>query len=125
MHRGSCLCGSVAFTVAANLQGASACHCTQCRKQSGHHWASATAPDADFELTRSGDLRWFASSETAKRGFCASCGSFLFWKHNAETKISISMSAFDTTTGLTLTRNIFTDTKGDYYDLPAVPDSQS
>jgi hypothetical protein len=30
--RGSCLCGAVTFTLAEAPNGATACHCTQCRK---------------------------------------------------------------------------------------------
>lgn len=117
MYKGSCLCGSVAFTVSDNLAGASCCHCSQCRKQSGHYWSSATCPDADFELTSDDGLTWFHASDIAKRGFCGKCGSFLFWKHNDEDKISISMSAFDTPTGLNVARHIFVADKGDYYTI--------
>jgi hypothetical protein len=103
--------------VSRDLAGATACHCGQCRKQSGHHWASATAPDTAFALTSDKTLSWYHSSPTAKRGFCATCGTFLFWKHLDEPKISISMAAFDGPTGLHLTRHIFTADKGDYYDI--------
>lgn len=57
------------------------------------------------------------ASQIAKRGFCRTCGSLLFWKHVDEDKISISMSAFDTPTGLHLTRHIFVAGKGDYYEI--------
>jgi hypothetical protein len=40
MHTGSCLCGAVKFTVEGELAGPDACHCGQCRKTSGHYWAS-------------------------------------------------------------------------------------
>jgi hypothetical protein len=40
MHRGSCLCGAVSFEVDGELPPPDACHCTQCRKQSGHFFAS-------------------------------------------------------------------------------------
>ncbi|MGZ9006346.1 MAG: GFA family protein, partial [Burkholderiales bacterium] len=36
MNKGSCLCGAVTFEVAAILEPPDACHCSQCRKQSGH-----------------------------------------------------------------------------------------
>lgn len=114
MLRGSCNCKSVTFTV-KNVIRASACHCGQCRKQSGHHWASGLAADAD--LTTSGEVRWYASSDFAKRGFCPNCGSFLFWKMDSEPKISFSLGTLDGPTGLRLERHIFTADKGDYYDI--------
>ena len=82
MLTGSCNCKGVTFTVKDGGQSVSACHCTQCRKQSGHHWASGYGDIESFEIT--GDVRWFAASETSKRGFCPRCGYFLFWKAHAE-----------------------------------------
>ncbi|MEX0312523.1 MAG: GFA family protein [Tateyamaria sp.] len=114
MLTGSCNCAAVTFNVAKTLR-TSACHCGQCRKQSGHHWASGLADDAD--VTVSGDVRWFASSDFAKRGFCPVCGSFLFWKMIGEDKISFSLGVIDGSTGLALDRHIFTASKGDYYDI--------
>jgi hypothetical protein len=35
-HRGSCICGAVTFEVDGELKPPDACHCTQCRKLSGH-----------------------------------------------------------------------------------------
>jgi hypothetical protein len=42
----SCLCGDVRFELHGTLDGIIACHCTQCRKQTGHHWASTHTADA-------------------------------------------------------------------------------
>lgn len=111
---GSCNCKGVTFTVAAQNR-ATACHCGQCRKQSGHHWASGQALRADFDIT--GDVRWYAASDTAKRGFCPTCGTFLFWAHNVEDTMSFSLGVIDGATGLHLQRHIFTADKGDYYDI--------
>ena len=44
----SCVCGAVTFEVAGELAPPDACHCSQCRKQSGHLWASAHVPDQDL-----------------------------------------------------------------------------
>ncbi|WP_299641963.1 GFA family protein [uncultured Ruegeria sp.] len=117
MHNGSCLCGSVAFTIDGELSPPSACHCGQCRKQSGHVWSSTWTHQDNLSFTASDTLTWFRASDTARRGFCRSCGSFLFWQHNDEGTISISMGAFDTPTGLQLAQHIFVADKGDYYDI--------
>ena len=121
--KGSCLCGAVRFETPDAVQGLSACHCGQCRKQSGHVWSSAYA--VETEITIDGDVRWYEASETAKRGFCPVCGSFLFWKAHDEDTLSFSLGSIDGPTGLTLQRHIFTGDKGDYYeiadDLPQHP----
>ena len=46
MHKGSCLCGAVTFAVEGELRPPDACHCTNCRKQSGHYFASTDVPRA-------------------------------------------------------------------------------
>lgn len=121
MLKGSCLCGGVTFTVSGPVPGPSVCHCSQCRKQSGHVWASAHVPDVALTIT--GDsLRWHQSSDLAKRGFCGTCGSFLFWRKAGEGHTSFAMGAIDGTSGVRLAKHIFTADKGDYYaiddDLP-------
>lgn len=117
MHNGSCLCGAVAFTIDGELSPPSACHCGQCRKQSGHVWASTSTHQDNLSFTASDTLTWFRASDTARRGFCRTCGSFLFWQHNDEDMISISMGALSEPTGLTLSKHIFVADKGDYYDI--------
>ncbi|WP_068115742.1 GFA family protein [Tropicimonas marinistellae] len=114
-YRGSCLCGAVRYDVGAPLTGVSACHCGQCRRQSGHVWASAQAPAEAVTIT--GPVRWYAASDRARRGFCPQCGSFLFWRHLDERLMSVSLGSLDGPTGLRLEKHIFTADKGDYYDI--------
>jgi len=115
MLRGSCLCGDVTFDVTGDVQGPSVCHCGQCRKQSGHVWSSAFAPRDAVRI--SGPVTWYAASDDAKRGFCARCGSFLFWSAHNEDMMSFSLGSIDGPTGLQLEKHIFTADKGDYYDI--------
>jgi hypothetical protein len=115
MTKGHCLCGGVTFETAATPQGASVCHCSQCRKQSGHVWASAFVGKADLSI--SGQVEWYAASDMAERGFCPVCGSFLFWRAHDEDTISFALGALEAPTGLTLEKHIFTADKGDYYDI--------
>jgi hypothetical protein len=113
--RGACLCGDIAFEVRNPPQSGSACHCIQCRKLSGNYWTSAHVIDEDLSIE--GSPRWYRSSEKARRGFCGTCGAFLFWKHDDEDHTSFSLGALDPPTGVKVTRHIFTEFKGDYYDL--------
>lgn len=113
MIRGQCLCGAVTFATGAAPKGASVCHCAQCRRQSGHLWASAYVPKEALEIA--GPVRWFDSSDKAQRGFCPDCGSFMFWRAHAEDTISFALGALDAPTGLMLEKHIFTADKGDYY----------
>lgn len=111
---GSCLCGAVRYVVNGALRPVIACHCQQCRKTSGHHVAATSALREAVEIT--GDVAWYASSETAKRGFCPNCGSNLFWDGPGK-NISIFAGTLDAPTGLHLEAHIFCADKGDYYEI--------
>jgi hypothetical protein len=115
MIRGSCLCGAVSYTATGEAAAPAACHCTQCRKSSGHVWASSYLPEGTLSIA--GPVRWFQSSDTARRGFCPTCGSSLFWDHAADPFTCFSTGSIDGPTGLLLRGHIFTADKGDYYDI--------
>ncbi|WP_442915848.1 GFA family protein [Loktanella sp. M215] len=115
MHQGACLCGAITFAVTGPLPAPNACHCTQCRKQSGHVWASVDVNRS--ALTVTGAPTWFAASAQVRRDFCPTCGSFLFWDPLKGDTTAVAMSAFDGPTGVRLARHIFVADKGDYYDI--------
>ena len=116
--RGSCLCGACAYEVHGPLRNIIACHCTQCRKQTGHYLAATSAQLADFRLLRSDSLRWYRASARAQRGFCATCGSTLFWRADRREEISIAAGSLDGPTGLTIEGHIYCADRGDYYTIP-------
>jgi hypothetical protein len=117
LPRGSCLCGAVSFLVDGQLTPPDACHCSQCRKTSGHYWASTDVPRAALAISGEDQLAWYRSSEKVKRGFCRNCGSPLFWDAAGRQNISISMGAFEEPTKTHLEKHIFVPDKGDYYDI--------
>lgn len=117
MHKGSCLCGAVRFSVACELPGPDACHCSQCRKSSGHYFSSTDVPKAAVTVEGEDKVTWFQSSEKVRRGFCGTCGSPLFWDPIFRDWIGIAMGAFESPTGTRLAKHIFTADKGDYYDI--------
>src|ERR1700678_2959431 len=106
VHTGGCLCGGVRYRVRGELRGVIACHCSQCRRTSGHFAAMTSAPSANFELTASDPLVWYPSSAGAERGFCGRCGSNLFWKQAGRDEISITAGTLDTPTGLAVVQHI-------------------
>ncbi len=105
---GSCLCGGVRYEITGPLTDVSACHCGQCRKQTGHFWASTGCAMKDFKLLSENGLKWYRASDIANRGFCAICGSTLFWKPDAEDRIAISAGTLDEHPDLKIAENIFT-----------------
>ena len=117
MHTGSCLCGAVKFTVEGELAGPDACHCGQCRKTSGHYWASTEVKKRALQVEGEFNVAWFRSSEKVQRGFCSTCGASLFWELIDGDSISVAMGAFDAPTGTQLAKHIFVADKGDYYEI--------
>ncbi len=114
---GSCLCGRVALHVSTVDRDVVACHCTQCRKQSGHYFAATRAQDSAITITGDQNLTWYAASADAKRGFCKHCGSNLLWKRNNSDTTSILAGCLDQPTGLKLSSHIFVTDQGDYYAI--------
>ena len=127
MLKGTCLCRAVSFEVSGELaHPPDACHCSQCRKHSGHLFASANVPREALTINGADSLTWFRSSAQVRRGFCSVCGSSLFWDPLEQDFVSIAMGAFDGPTGTRLAKHIFVRDKGDYYDLgDGLPQSSS
>ena len=114
---GGCLCGAVRYEVSGPLRAVVACHCSQCRRTSGHFGAfTATRPE-DLVLIESDGLRWYRSSETARRGFCGVCGSNLFWEPVSGGLVSICAGTLDLPTGLASAAHVFVEDSGDYYTI--------
>jgi hypothetical protein len=117
MHKGSCLCGAVRFEVMGALNPPDACHCSQCRKNSGHFFASTDVPRSAVKIDGVENVTWFRSSQKVRRGFCSTCGSSLFWDPVHRDWIAIAMGAFEQPTGTHLAKHIFVADKGDYYEI--------
>ena len=114
---GGCLCGGVRYEIRGGLRGVIACHCSQCRRTSGHHSAMTSAPNDRLSLTSAATLVWYRSSASAQRGFCRVCGSNLFWRAHAENRTSITAGTLDAPTRLEILRHIFVAEKADYYEI--------
>lgn len=118
MHTGSCLCGGVTYTLTGPLRDSVACHCLQCRKTSGHHVSATQVRPDQLTISKDDTLRWYQSSPQAQRGFCATCGSSLFWRHADDNgATSIMSGTLDGATGISTEKHIFVADKGDYYEI--------
>jgi hypothetical protein len=125
MHTGSCLCGAVRFQVEGELHAPDACHCSICRRWSGHVWASTDLQRAAVTIQGEDKVTWYRTSDKVRRGFCSVCGSVLFFDPIYKDFFAIAMGAFDKPTGTRLAKHIFVADKGDYYDIAdGVPQNQ-
>ena len=124
-HTGRCLCGAVSFKISGPLREVIVCHCGQCQHNHGGPAYYTSAKWKDIALDDSDRLRWYQSSPSARRGFCAECGSSLFWEPIGEARVSINAGALDEPTGLTIAKHIYVADKRDWYEihdgLPQLP----
>ena len=109
---GGCLCGAIRYETAHPMGPVTACHCGQCRKSSGNYAVATPVPWDALRLT--GAPRWYASSGSARRGFCAACGSYLFWEEG-DGLAYVMAGSIDGPTGLRMDAHIFYADRGDWY----------
>jgi hypothetical protein len=117
---GRCLCGAVRFEVSGPLRDVLLCHCGECRRWHGHVCAMTAALSEHLRLVSDRGLRWIDSPRSAaraRRGFCAECGSSLFWDAPDRDTISIAAGTLDAPTGLKTVGQIHVEDAGDYYEL--------
>lgn len=116
---GGCECGAVRYAVQGPLRPIVGCHCTQCRRITGHFLAATAARLRNFTLTKDAGLKWYESSSVARRGFCEVCGSTLFWTPNGRDYLSIAAGSLDDSAGLRMVCHIHVADKGGYYEIDA------
>jgi len=122
---GGCACGAVRFQASGPMRPVIACHCGTCRRTSGHYWAATQAYRDNFTLLEDRGLKWFRSSTHARRGFCAECGSSLFFERRDSGRISVAGGCLDAPTGLVEAEHICTSEAGDYYRIDESLPNQS
>ena len=113
----SCLCGGIKISVKGKLRNVSNCHCSQCMKTHGNFAAYTACLAENITFINKKSLKWFKSSNIAKRGFCSICGASIFYKLLKSNNISIAAGLFHNPTKLKTHSNIFTKDKLDYYKL--------
>lgn len=89
-YTGGCQCGAVRFS-AKSVGRPSICHCRMCQKAFGGLFGPLVT-GIDVVWTR-GAPKWFASSNVARRGFCADCGTPLTYESKYDLELAIG--AFD------------------------------
>ncbi|WP_411358648.1 MULTISPECIES: GFA family protein [unclassified Pseudidiomarina] len=110
IHRGSCLCGTVSFTVEGDFDSFYLCHCKRCQKDTG----SAHAANL---FSQSAQLIWLAGEDAVtsftlpdsrhSKSFCKHCGSALPNTQNGGMLV-VPAGCLDTEVKLMPTAHLFT-----------------
>ena len=119
---GSCLCGTVRWTVTPPYSGMSHCHCSMCRKAHGAPFATYMGAKPENLTFESGEeaIVSYESSPGFTRTFCGSCGSAV--PGVIEGVMDIPAGCLDDDPGVRPDRHIFATHKAPWHviadDLP-------
>jgi hypothetical protein len=118
---GGCLCGAVRYRLTGEPRGIVNCHCSKCRRFHGNFGAYTSVAVKELEFDEERGLKWFESTtdETPNvfRGFCAECGSSLFWHPRGRGSIAVAAGSLDEPTQLQTIGHVWTSQISDYYEI--------
>lgn len=120
---GGCQCGAVRYRATAMLDNAHLCHCRMCQKAVGNIFAAlVAAPNDALEWTR-GTPATFRSSEHVDRGFCAACGTPLYYRNLAGSRTNLTLGSLDHPTAFPPKTQMGTEARMPWFDtLPGLRD---
>lgn len=114
----SCHCGAIHLTFPADAVGVLACHCGDCQKMHGNFNAFLAVPAADVSLAGDAALVWYPSSDASRRAFCGTCGARVLKEMTAAGRWLVSAGLVDGPAGKHIIRNLWEQSKPDWYELP-------
>ena len=123
-HDGGCLCGNVRFRVTTPMLDSGYCHCRMCQKNSGAPvtaWATFCTSGFSWII---GEPRTYSSSTSARREFCAGCGSYLAFRSDIfPGEVSVNTASFDDPVAFPPRKHIFVESRIPWFhaatDLPS------
>jgi hypothetical protein len=119
---GSCQCGQVRLTLAAEPLFTYACHCRDCQKRTGSAFSMGLVVMADT-VSIKGDLTTWARTsddgQTNTRYSCASCGNIIYGDSTASPGIwKLQAGLLEDTSGICPGVHIWTCRKQGWVELP-------
>lgn len=109
----TCLCKSVVLEIEHNGEF-EACHCGMCRNWGGGPYFAVHCKSYSV-VSGEASIKSFESSEWADRGFCADCGTHLFYYFKPANQYVVPLGLLQTENDLSFKQQIFIDKKPDSY----------
>ncbi|MBO9588340.1 GFA family protein [Devosia sp.] len=92
---GGCQCGAVRYALDQQPFNVHVCHCRMCQKAVGGPFAViCPVMKTAFRVTR-GTISYFHSSDVARRGFCAACGTPLLFEYPEGQDLGVLVGTLD------------------------------
>jgi hypothetical protein len=109
-YEGGCLCGKLRFRVTAAPIDSGYCHCRMCQRNSGAPVVAwTTFPAASFSWV--GNPATYVSSPKVQRQFCAECGSYLVFRVENSTEVSVNTASLDEPASFPPRMHIFAESR--------------
>lgn len=111
---GSCQCGAVRYRITAEPMAFYACHCSECRKQSGSiHGLSLIVSADSLEVIEGKPKLWSRPTDQGAKmncWFCGDCGNRLYHQSSAwPDETSVKAGTLDQPVDVTKAVHIWTD----------------
>ena len=120
--RGGCQCGALHYRISAGPGKSVVCHCRMCQRATGNAFAPLLEVPSG-RVTWTGQPAEWASSDIAWRGFCATCGTPLYYRSGDSTEIMAGTLApgfaFRPNESISVESRV--DWLGHLPDLPEIP----
>lgn len=120
MHKGSCLCGKVTYSVVRFGPMMAHCHCIDCRKFHGAAFSTfGEVKTNEFRwLTGQASLKTYVAQNGSKRQFCEDCGSSMtFQPANHQAFIEVSLATLDGEQSISPDAHVFFDSRVAWLDV--------
>lgn len=123
---GGCQCGAVRYHATQMLDNSHLCHCRMCQKAVGNIFAAlVAAPDDKLVWTRGKPAVW-RSSEHVERGFCANCGTPLFYHDVNNGRTNLTIGSLDNPSDFPVLGNTGTESQVPWFaTITAIEDGGS
>ncbi len=119
---GRCLCGAVSFRATHVPDNFGICHCRMCRQWTGSALFGVSISKKHVHWEGEANIAEHVSSNWAKRGFCRTCGSNLYFQFTKEgetfaDETEIPLGLFDDPNGFKLRSEIYSDEASNSFEI--------
>ena len=118
--KGRCMCGAVELSATADEPNVTACHCEMCRRWASGPFLAVKCYDVAFDDDDA--VQRIRTSDWAERGFCAKCGSNLFYQVVGGEEYFVSAGLFGDLPTFRMSLQVFTDSRPPYYEFAGETD---